>query len=265
MKNLFIKFQIHFSILLVTILLFSSCFESVIRPEFSVPKNSMKNYYESGTKSDEFNNFFFQYCDTKFKFYLPKKLQEYNTTYYSEFDPSDYPKMNILEQGYTHLLLDQSDKVLINDLIWSLGDLSEQSGFDIIQLMVAFVQSIPYDYAGGQVKNPLQTLSKGRGDCDDKSLLLAKLLGMAGFKSCLLAFPQNKHMALGLKIVESQYAYKDGFVFIETTDNFNIGQIPKDFNKDLSEPPIIIELDIFGPQVEVSNYPELLTYYQNKK
>lgn len=265
MKNLFAKFQTQFTIILGLILMFSGCFESVIQPEFNLPKSPLNIQYESGTKLEEMNYFVFEHCETKFKFYLPKRLKEYNTEYYSEFNARDYPQMNILKQSYTHLLLDQSDKVLINDLIWSLGDLSEQSGFDIIQLMVAFIQSIPYDYAGGQVKNPLQTLSKGRGDCDDKSLLLAKLLGMAGFKSCLLAFPQNKHMALGLKIAESQYAYKDGFVFIETTDHFNIGQIPKDFNKDLSEPPVIIELDIFGPQFAVSNYPELLTYYQNKK
>ena len=50
-----------------------------------------------------------------------------------------------------------------------------------------------------------------KGDCDEKSILLCKLLNLEGYNSCLFVY--KKHMAVGLKVAEKGF-YKNGYVFI---------------------------------------------------
>ena len=87
------------------------------------------------------------------------------------------------------------------------------------ELIVAYVQSIPYDNnASISVKYPVVTAVGGTGDCDDTALLLAGLLAKEGYDVELLLYPENGHMAVGIK-TDDQYAYPDtgGYAYIETT------------------------------------------------
>ncbi len=77
-------------------------------------------------------------------------------------------------------------------------------------------------------------------DCDEKSILLCKLLNLKGYNSCLFVYEKEKHMAVGLKVADAGY-YKNGYVFIESTNTFPIGKrgISLD-GKESSEEPLII-------------------------
>lgn len=86
---------------------------------------------------------------------------------------------------------------------------------EYIELVTAYVQSIPYSTSGLCTKFPVETVIDGLGDCDDKSTLLAGLLSYAGFDTALLSF--DNHMACAVKT--------DGgfYVPIETTAVMYIG------------------------------------------
>jgi uncharacterized protein YfkK (UPF0435 family) len=110
----------------------------------------------------------------------------------------------------------------------------------------------------------VETLFNQTGDCDDKSILLAKLLSYAGYQTCLFIYEKGQHMAVGLKVDENTDAYKDGYIFIETTGNNPIGNIPEKFadNVDIrNEDPKIIEVDIANSSHAISGYDELKDFY----
>lgn len=256
-------------VILVFALCLSSCLDSITlnRFEFPISDKQQKIQFYQQAEGANLKPLRFSHFNTDFEFSLPHSPEFYNNDYYSIYDERAFPEFSVLEERYQKLLFDQSDKNLISDLIYIFNEFSQKSGYDMIQLIVSFVQNIPYDNHATEVKKPLQTLMMNTGDCDDKSLLLAKILGNMGYKSCLFAYPLNEHMALGLKIKETELGYKDGYVFIETTNLFPIGAIPELFNYQENknhEIPTVIELDIFGPELEVEGYKELLNYYKNK-
>ena len=95
---------------------------------------------------------------------------------------------------------------------------------DQARIAISLVQQIPYDEARANVlsvtgdqRYPYQTLYDNTGVCSDKSLLLAYLLRELGYGVALFIFPDEKHMAVGIKSPD-QYAYRNtGYAFIETT------------------------------------------------
>ena len=48
------------------------------------------------------------------------------------------------------------------------------------------------------------------------------MLNLEGYDACLFIYEEEKHMAVGLKVAESGY-YRNGYVFIESTNTFPIG------------------------------------------
>ena len=107
-------------------------------------------------------------------------------------------------------------------------------------MIVGFVQSIPYDKYAADVNYPYETLAFNKGDCDEKSILLCKLLNLEGYNACLFIYEKEKHMAVGLKVAESGY-YKNGYVFIESTNTFPIGKMGSSADgKESKEEPLII-------------------------
>jgi hypothetical protein len=107
-------------------------------------------------------------------------------------------------------------------------------------MIVGFVQSIPYDEYAADVNYPYETLAFNSGDCDEKSILLCKLLNLEGYDACLFIYEKEQHMAVGLKVAESEY-YKNGYVFIESTNTFPIGMRGKSSDgKESKEEPLII-------------------------
>ena len=144
------------------------------------------------------------------------------------------------EEHYNLFLNDDQDLYLLYGVLETLKSRSIGTNYDIIQMIVGFVQTIPYDVYAADVNYPYETLAFNKGDCDEKSILLCKLLNLAGYDACLFIYEKEQHMAVGLKVAESEY-YKNGYVFIESTNTFPIGMRGKSSDgKESKEEPLII-------------------------
>ena len=172
--------------------------------------------------------------------------------------------MGMRQDQYDTFVYDSYDEDVLNTIIDAISQSDGRKDYDLAQLLVAFVQSIPYDANAKEAKFTMETLYNKTGDCDDKSILLAKLLSHAGYQTCLFIYEKGQHMAVGLKVDENTDAYKDGYIFIETTGNSPIGDIPEKFadNVDIrNEDPKIIEVDIANSSHAISGYDDLKDFY----
>jgi len=172
--------------------------------------------------------------------------------------------MGMRQDQYDTFVYDSYDEDVLNTIIDAISQSDGRKDYDLAQLLVAFVQSIPYDANAKEAKFTVETLYNKTGDCDDKSILLAKLLSHAGYQTCLFIYEEGQHMAVGLKVDENTDAYKDGYIYIEATGNNPIGNIPEKFadNVDIrNEEPKIIEVDIANSSHAISGYDDLKDFY----
>ncbi|MBR3711206.1 MAG: hypothetical protein IKM99_09665 [Bacteroidales bacterium] len=114
-----------------------------------------------------------------------------------------------------------------------------------IKQALTFVQSLPYvldEESKGReeyVRYPLETIADGKGDCEDKAVLLGALLHEMGIDFVLLSVPD--HVALGVRcdsIDSGSYLEHDGkrYYYLETTaSGWEIGQIPEQYNSTVFE------------------------------
>lgn len=112
-----------------------------------------------------------------------------------------------------------------------------------LELISTFVQSIPYETDAMLVapKFAIETIADGKGDCDDKSLLLAALLAREGYAVALLYFEPEQHMAVG--VTASGFSYgNSGYAYIEATNVSYIGIPPDELTGGvvLTSEPVII-------------------------
>ncbi|MHC1625764.1 MAG: hypothetical protein ACXQTN_00250 [Methanoculleaceae archaeon] len=123
---------------------------------------------------------------------------------------------------YLAFINDRAQDRFYSDLLDQFRAIREQEGLDsdrYLELITVFVQSIPYDKTGGNAppKFPIETYVDGRGDCDDKSLLLAALLSREGYATALLYFDEEEHMAVGVRADGCTFR-GTGYAYIETTN-----------------------------------------------
>jgi hypothetical protein len=163
---------------------------------------------------------------------------------------------------YNIFLHDKNDVPILKSIIKQINKRSIGKEFDLVQILVNYVQSIPYEEAKAQ-KYPIETLFLNKGDCSDKSILLAKLLSIAGYKTCLFEFNNAKHMAVGIATDDKSLAYRSGYIYLESTGYSPIGQIPKEFvgGIKINEDPILIQIK--EGSSPVGNYKELLEMYKD--
>ena len=129
----------------------------------------------------------------------------------------------------------------IAQAIRSAGERQQLSDNKMVELVAAFVQSIPYDQmktdrrASGQdgetekTTYPYEVLYEGKGVCQDKSYLAYALLRELGYGVALFLFPDpaDNHMAVGVACPAEYANYDSGYCFLETTGKGNkIGIIP---------------------------------------
>ncbi len=144
------------------------------------------------------------------------------------------------EEFYNVFLNDDQDLYLLHGVLETLRSRTIGTNYDIVQMIVGFVQTIPYDKYAADVNYPYETMAFNKGDCDEKSILLCKLLNLEGYNSCLFIYEKEQHMAVGLKVADQGY-YKNGYVFIESTTTWPIGKKGKSADgKESSEEPLII-------------------------
>ncbi len=87
---------------------------------------------------------------------------------------------------------------------------------EYIELLTTYVQSIPYKTSGTEIKFPIETVIENRGDCDDKSVLLAGLLAKSGYATGVVVLSEENHMMAAIKDEATGYVISE-YILIETT------------------------------------------------
>lgn len=155
---------------------------------------------------------------------------------YSSFNSND----SKAPANYFGFMFSQPGKKVIEDLAMQLVD-DTMTMEQKINSALTFVQSLPYSkdrVSKGvmeYVRYPVETLVDGKGDCEDKAVLLGALLYELGVDFILLLPPD--HMALGVAcdgIEADRYFLFNGkaYYYLETTNvRWKIGQIPNEYNR----------------------------------
>jgi hypothetical protein len=122
------------------------------------------------------------------------------------------------DAAYYKKILDNPDqKPYINDLLSQIK-LKTSNKDDQARICINFVQHIPYDFeTSSRVRYPYQVIYDYKGDCDEKSLLLAYLLRELGYGVALFNYKPEKHMAVGILAPSEYDSHNSGYAFIETT------------------------------------------------
>ena len=153
-----------------------------------------------------------------------------------------------LASYYAGIFKDPAEDALYTPLLSQLRRFRRMEGLnddEYLELMVHFVQGIPYDPdAPVCPRTPAGVVLDGKGDCDEKSLLLLGLLHREGYDSAILLFPAKHHATAGIRIVTynqpSFRVFDSGgrkYVYVETTRPSFIGLYPDDF---ATEDPVVI-------------------------
>ncbi len=171
----------------------------------------------------------------KKEYYLTLKIPENLYLYYKRQERS---------YDYGQYVNDPSDDEIIKYItshFISTGRKEKMNFWEIVNLVVSFVQSLPYQYDSEigyneYPKYPIETLVDGCGDCEDTSILMASLLIPLGISPVLFDLPN--HIAVGIPVTEkfiNNAPYKifikpyqnKRYTYIETTGfGWKIGEIP---------------------------------------
>lgn len=128
----------------------------------------------------------------------------------------------------------------VTDLAKNFKDLASKnrlSDDQMVEMIVAFVQSIPYDNAkaklieagSNEIKPiyPYELLFENQGVCSDKSFLLTAVLRELGYGTVLFEFKDEKHIAVGIQCPKELSTYDSSFCYAETTQpGHKIGVVP---------------------------------------
>ncbi len=125
--------------------------------------------------------------------------------------------------------------------IQKLGEQNKLSENQLVELVAAFVQSLPYDQEktnrreigldgeGEKTTYPYEVLYTQTGVCQDKSYLAYRLLRELGIGVSIFLFPdpRDNHMAVGVQCPSEYANYGSQYCFLETTSTGNkIGTVP---------------------------------------
>jgi|SRR3989338_4843717 len=146
---------------------------------------------------------------------------------------------------YNEMFIDGADGddtvQTLAEKIRALGEERKLNENQMVELVSAFVQTIPYDQGKlerrksgldgitEKITYPYEVLYEDTGVCQDKSYLVYALLKELGYGVTIFLFPDPKdnHMAIGVKCPLAYSNYDSGYCFIETTSLGNkIGMIP---------------------------------------
>ena len=146
----------------------------------------------------------------------------------------------VLASYYAGIFRDPGEDALYTPLLSELHRIRRSENLnddEYLELMVHFVQAIPYDPdAPVCPRTPAGVILDGKGDCDEKSLLLLGLFYREGYDGALLLFVAENHATAGIRIdtatQPSFRVYETGgkkYVYIETTRPTFIGLYPDEF------------------------------------
>ncbi|QYZ79226.1 hypothetical protein E2N92_07140 [Methanofollis formosanus] len=135
-----------------------------------------------------------------------------------------------MAEYYQAFLEDPHQEDLYVGLLRAFENVRDEKKLDsdrYLEMITAFVQAIPYQVHPPDTppKFPIETVAERKGDCDDKSLLLAALLSRAGYDVVLFNFVDDGHMAVGVASDSNTFG-QTGYAYIETTDRSFVGAVP---------------------------------------
>jgi len=172
--------------------------------------------------------------------YAGAKAADKEVTIYGNVSESAW-----IAESYLSMINDPNQEPFYSDLQGQLRKVKGNAGLsddEFVDLMAVFVQTIPYETTPeNPAKFPIETFAEKAGDCDDKSLLLAALLSREGYRTALLSFPEESHMAVGIVCNGAEYR-NTGYAYIETTNVSYVGVPPDSLDGDivLNSNPIVI-------------------------
>ena len=163
------------------------------------------------------------------------KSQPKTYTYFNEL-PENWE-----EEYYGMFVAENSNDSSISELLESIRNQGKAAGLSddrLAELVVAFVQSIPYDEnkasnilarTGNETMDyPYEVLFKNKGVCSDKSFLATVLLRGLGYGTAIFIFENENHMAVGISCPREYSNFDSGYCFVETTSVGNkIGIVPE--------------------------------------
>lgn len=139
---------------------------------------------------------------------------------------------------YASYISDPRDDDQLTSLITEVEEMAYAAGLNYwerLNLIIALVQSFTYVEEDGEYpRYPIETLVEGQGDCEDLAILTVAILQQMGFSSVLLAYTEERHIAVGVRVVlpagSDAHAYEwngDAYYYLETTSTgWEIGEIP---------------------------------------
>ena len=163
----------------------------------------------------------------------------------SSWHPDDTQE---LAAYYAGIFRDPAEDALYTPLISELRRIRRTENLnddEYLELMVNLVQAIPYDPSAPVCpRTPAGVILDGKGDCDEKSLLLLGMLYREGYDAAILLFPAMHHATAGIRIqLETQPSFRvfdlggRKYVYIETTHPSFIGLYPDGFE---DQDPVIV-------------------------
>ena len=148
--------------------------------------------------------------------------------------------------AYAVYVNDPREDIVIKDFVTKLeASVPELAIWERLNLVIALVQSIPYVGESCEYpRYPIEMLVDQQGDCEDSAILTASLVRHMGFGVVLLAFLEEHHMAVGIRVLPpahqnlQSYVWNgDPYYYLEPTSlGWAIGQIPPTYQSR----PIII-------------------------
>ena len=140
------------------------------------------------------------------------------------------------EDGLAKYLSPPKGDDTIKELVASISTLAAQNDLsdeEAVELAVAFVQSIPYDFetAGTDgARTPryaYEVLYDNRGICSEKSYLAYTMLREMGYGAAVFTYPKENHMNIGVQSPLEHSTDRTGYSVVETTNrDIKIGIIP---------------------------------------
>lgn len=169
---------------------------------------------------------------------------------------------------------DGAIKNLANN-IKTIADSKNLNDDQLVELTTCLVQNIPYDenkanlvLSKSTISNrelaqfPYETLYKNSGICTDKTYLASAILKELGFGTGILIFPDEKHMALGIKAPSGYTDFKTDYAYMEvTTSGFAPGEIPEDINNTNGKAAVAIKSI---SDLSTDSDPSKVDYYSKK-
>ena len=199
----------------------------------------------------EYRTFTFRYRTDDYTLKVPL-----NTSIYRVANTSGNKWMIIDDREYglfyQQMVSDPAMELFYNDILKEVQKLRYKGGRTLtddeyLEMVVSFVQQIPYDNTTAGVRYPVEVIYDRKGDCDEKAILLTGLLSREGYDVALLLFPSLHHATAGIRIHlatnnPSFRVFSDSkrdYVYIETTTTRLIGFYPDEF-KTAPQPVIVV-------------------------